>query len=134
MPVEKTPVPTGSRSRGTPDSDAPARLPRHLMDPDNLPARRGAGSSKSLTQVQRWVMSSLAVVTILHLSATFVFAAVISDPGKIDARIGLNVIAGALGTVAVAAFRAIHGKPLVSPWLLLGTVPGLVGAWLTFSL
>jgi hypothetical protein len=101
------------------------------MDPDNLPAR-GAGSSKSLTQVQRWVMSSLAVVTILHLSGTFVFAAVIAS--KPDARVGLNVIAGVLGIVAVAAFRAIHGRSLVTPWLLLGPVPGVVGAWLTFGL
>lgn len=133
MPGEKVAVPTESRSRKTPLSDAP-RLPRHLMDPDHLPAGRGDGSSKSLTQVQRWVMSTLAVVTILHLSGTFVFAAVISDASKLDARIGLNVIAGALGIVAVAAFRAIHCKPLVTPWLLLGPVPGLVGAWLTFSL
>lgn len=101
------------------------------MDPHNLPSRQGGGS-KSLTQVQRWVMSSLAVVTILHLSGTFVFAAMISD--KLDARVGLNVIAGVVGIIALAAFRAIHGKSLVTPWLLLGPIPGLVGAWLTFSL
>lgn len=106
-------------------------LPRHLMDPSNLPVRQ-TGSSKSLTQVQRWVMSSLAVVTILHLSGTFVFAAVLSS--KVDARVGLNVIAGAMGIVAVVAFRAVHGKSLVSPWLLLGSLPGILGAWLTFSL
>ena len=88
----------------------------------------------SLTQVQRWVMSSLAVVTILHLSATFVFAALMAHPGKLDARIGLNIIAGVVGVIAVAAFRAIHGKRLLTPWLLLGPVPGALGSWLTFSM
>lgn len=79
-------------------------------------------------------MSSLAVVTMLHLAATFVFAAIMSDESKIDARIGLNVIAGVVGVFAVVAFRAIHGKSQVRPWLLVGLVPGLVGVWLTFSL
>lgn len=127
MPGANAALPTESRERRSASSGP---LPRHLMDPNNLPARR-AGASKSLTQVQRWVMSSLAVVTILHLSGTFVFAAMISD--KPDARIGLNLIAGVVGIIAVAAFRAIHGKPLLTPWLLLGPIPGLVGAWLTFS-
>ena len=131
MPGDNAAVPTESRPRQT--QPASRSRSRHLMDPNNLPVRQ-AGASKSLTQVQRWVMSSLAVVTILHLSGTFVFAAMISDSGKLDARIGLNVIAGLIGVIAVAAFRAIHGKSLVTPWLLLCPIPGLIGAWLTFSL
>jgi hypothetical protein len=34
--------------------------------------------------------------------------------------------------VAVGAFRAIHGKSLLSAWMLLGPLPGVIGAWLTF--
>ena len=49
-----------------------------------------------------------------------------------DARVGLNVLAGITGVFAVAAFRALHGKPILSAWLLLGPLPGVIGAWLTF--
>ena len=49
-----------------------------------------------------------------------------------DARVGLNVIAAGIGVVAVATGRLIHQKSLFTPWLLLGVVPGLVGAWFTF--
>ena len=34
--------------------------------------------------------------------------------------------------LAVMAFRAIHQKKLVSPWLLLGLIPLVGGLWLTF--
>ena len=34
--------------------------------------------------------------------------------------------------MAVAAFRALHAKSMLSAWLLLGPLPGLIGAWLTF--
>lgn len=86
----------------------------------------------SLTQVQRWVLSALAVTTILHLSVGLVLAAMfLADDRGLDAQIGLNVIAAAFGVIAVAVGRAIHGKPFLSAWLLLGLVPGIVGLFLT---
>ena len=75
-------------------------------------------------------MSVLAVTTILHLSAGLVVAAYFMDPSRSGARIGLNVIAGIIGVFAVAVARLIHLKSAVSPWLLLGLTPGLVGLWL----
>jgi hypothetical protein len=78
-------------------------------------------------------MSALAVTTILHMSGGLVLAAYFIDEDRPDARIGLDVIAGAFGVMAVAAARAIHGKPIVSWWLLLGFAPALVGAWLMFA-
>ncbi|CUR60494.1 conserved membrane hypothetical protein [metagenome] len=87
----------------------------------------------SLTQVQKWVMSALAVTTILHLAAGLMLAAYFIDDDRADARIGLVVIAGAFSVIAVAAGRAIHGHRLVSPWLLLGLIPPAIGAWLIFS-
>jgi hypothetical protein len=33
--------------------------------------------------------------------------------------------------VAVAAGLAIHGRSLLSWWLLLGTLPAFIGLWLT---
>ena len=84
----------------------------------------------SLTQVQQWVMSALAVTTILHLAAGLAVAAVFADAR--DAQVGLNVIAGAVGVLAVAAGFLIHRRSPVTPWLLLGVLPGLIGAWFTF--
>ncbi len=111
------------------------RRPRHLLDPDDLRRshQRSQGSTESLTHVQRWVMSVLAVTTILHLAGGTALVAVFADEGRLDARIGLNVIAGLLGVIAVATGLLIHGRSPLSGWLLLGLLPGLVGAWLTFA-
>ena len=58
--------------------------------------------------------------------------AIFMDEARLDARIGLNVIAGVIGVLAVAAGLLIHRKNPLSPWLLLGLVPMLVGLWFTF--
>lgn len=107
------------------------RRARHLMDPNNpRPAQRSG--SMSLDRVQKWVMSVLAATTILHLSAGLVIAAIFIHTEKLGPRIGLNVLAGAFGVIAVVAARAIHQAKFVSPWLLLGIVPMFVGLFLTF--
>ena len=43
------------------------------------------------------------------------------------------VISVAFGVVAAAVGRLIHQKPVASPWLLLGLVPGLVGLALVLT-
>jgi hypothetical protein len=113
----------------------PVRRPRHLLDPADLQRshQRSQGTSESLTKVQRWVISVLAVTTILHLAGGVALVAIFVDDSRLDARIGLNIIAGVIGVLAVAAGLLIHGKRPLSWWLLLGLVPGLVGAWLTFA-
>ncbi len=112
-------------------SQQPVRRPRHLLDPNDV--RRSHQSSQSslesLTSVQRWVMSVLAVTTIAHLAIGLVFAALVAD-AKPDAVIGLNVIAMVIGILAVAAGLLIHRRSPFSPWLLLGLIPGVVGLWL----
>ena len=94
------------------------------MDPAN-PQRQV--NDHRLTSVQRWVVSVLAVTTILHLSVGLVVAAYFLDEDAVVARVGLCVIAGAFGVVAAAVGRLIHQKPIASPWLLLGLIPGVVG-------
>ena len=84
----------------------------------------------SITKVQQWILSVLAFTVIEHFAAGLAFAAVFADDQ--DARVGLNVLAGITGVAAVAAFRALHAKPILSAWLLLGPLPGVIGAWLTF--
>lgn len=104
---------------------------RHLIDPSS-PPRPTARPSMSITQVQRWVLSALAVTTILHLCVGLVLAAVFLDEGDVTGRVGLNVIAGLIGVGAVAAARAIHQKPILSPWLGVGLAVTAVGLWVTF--
>ncbi len=108
---------------------------RHLLDPADLRGshQRSIGTAKALTSVQRWVMSVLVVTTIMHFSAGIALAAILMDEDRVDARVALNLLAAVTGVVAVAAGLAIHGKRPLSPWLLLGLVPGVVGAALTFS-
>jgi len=88
------------------------------------PVQRGA---LSLTTVQRWIMSSLAVTTILHLSGGMVLAAKVADVRS--SQIGLLVISAAFGVLAFAAGVMIHGKGPLHPLLLLGLLPALIGAW-----
>ena len=105
----------------------PAPRRRHLMDPS---ARRPAPDPAAvarLERVQRWVLSVLVVTTILHLSAGLAIASAFIDPDRTDAIVGVNVVAGLFGVVAVAAGLAIHQRSLVSPWLLVGLLPGLIG-------
>lgn len=111
---------------------APRRA-RHLLDPDNPRPPQPRRDGMSLDNVQRWVLSALAATTILHLSGGLVLAAMYVDEDRLDAQVGLNVLGAAFGVVAVAAARAIHGRSLASPWLLLGLVPGILGLWLTLG-
>ena len=113
----------------------PAHPPRrrHLMDPDApRPVHDRAAEDKNLTRVQRWVMSALVVTTIFHLMMGLIIAALFLDDPRPGARVGLCLIAGAFGVIAVALARMIHGKRPVSPWLLLGLVPAAIGILLAY--
>lgn len=110
---------------------SPGKRRSHLIDPDAPRPVRDPQAEQRLTRVQQWVMSVLAVTTILHLSAGLIIAAVAIDNPSPGARVGLSIIAGAFGAMAVAAARGIHQKPILSWWLLLGLVPTAVGIYLT---
>ncbi len=96
--------------------------PRKAPDPRDL---------ERLQRVQRRVISVLVVTTILHLAVGFVIAADHVDADRTDARIGLNVIAAAFMVGGIAATLLVNGRRWLSPWLLLGLVPGIVGIWWT---
>ena len=108
----------------------PVARRRHLMDPDN--PRPAPSGSMSLSQVQKWVMSVLVVTTLLHLVVGLVAAAAVVGDDRLDAEIGLLLIAGAFGVLGIAAALAIHQKPLLSPWLLLGLIPAALGSYFVF--
>jgi hypothetical protein len=107
----------------------------HLLDLDapRVVVEDPEGEARDLARVQRWVMSTLAVTTILHLVVGLVVAAVTLDDAPVSSQVGLTVIAGIFGAIAVAVGRAIHGRSILSPWLLLGAVPTLVGLWLVLG-
>jgi hypothetical protein len=132
--------PTPNAAPGLPGAESqPAARPqpkrrKHLIDPSApRPVASAAAAERSLTRVQRWVASSLAVTTILHMSIGLVLAAMFVPENRLDSQIGLNVIAAAFGVMAVAVALVIHGRKLLSPWLLLGILPGIAGLWLTLG-
>ncbi|MDN4162198.1 hypothetical protein [Nocardioides abyssi] len=121
----------------------PPRRARHLLDPDNpRPARPtrprkdgkpGKTGGMPIEVVQRYVLSVLAATTILHMSVGLVLAGLVIDDEFRVSQIGLCVLGGTFGVLAVAAALAIHKKSPLSPWLLLGTIPGIVGVWLVLA-
>lgn len=115
----------------TPAAPPPRR--KHLMDPSAPRPPSTPSAQRSLTRVQRWVMSTLAVTTILHLCVGLALAAMFLPDPTLSSQVGLNVIAGACGVLAVAAGLAIHARSPLSPWLAVGLLPGAVGLWLTLS-
>lgn len=111
----------------------PPRRARHLMDPDApRTVRDHASENKSLSKVQRWVMSVLVVTTIFHLVMGLIIAALFLDDPRPGAQVGLCLIAGAFGVIAVAVALMIHGRRPLSPWVLVGLVPSAIGIWLIY--
>jgi len=98
------------------------------MDPDN-PVRQV--NDRSLTHVQRWVMSVLTVFTVAHLAIGIAIAGLMVD--QRSAQIGLMVIAGLFGVVGVAAGQMIHRRDPRNLWTLIGLVPGVVGLVLVLT-
>lgn len=103
---------------------------RHLMDPNApRPSRPTRADQQRLDSVRRWIMTALVVTTILHLQVGLIIAAYFLHDPRPGAQVGLCVIAGVFGAIAVGLARALHQRSILTPWLLLGFVPTLVGVW-----
>ncbi len=109
------------------DSATEPRRARHLMDPNQPRKPTSPEDLARLARVQRWVLSVLAVTTIGHLALGLVLAALLITDDNQGAQIGLCVIAAITGMVAVATGFAIHQKNPLTPWLLVGLTPGVIG-------
>jgi len=114
---------------GTPEP----RRARHLMDPSQPRKPTTPEDLARLQRVQRWVLSVLAVTTVLHLSLGLVLSALFLTEDNRGAQVGLCVIAAAFGVVALGAGFAIHRRSPANPWLLLGLLPGIIGLALVLS-
>ena len=110
-------------------STRPPRQRKHLMVPGQ--PRPQPARTMSLTSVQRWVMSTLMVSTGLHMAGGLVLAARYVDVRS--SAIGLLVISGAFGLIAMAAGLLIHRRSLRHPVMTLGLLPPVLGAWWIFS-
>ena len=81
-----------------------------------------------IVRVQRWVMSSLLIVTMFLFAAGLaVLGVTVQDRG--GSRIGLMVLSAIVGIGAVVGMRLINEKHWLTPWLLLGLVPPLAVAY-----
>lgn len=102
------------------------------MDPANPRPAASKAATMSTGSVQRWVMSVLAVTTIAHFSAGLVLAAIFLDTTRPGAQLGLDIIAGVVGILGVAAGFGIHQKSPFTPWLVLGLIPAVVGLFFLY--
>jgi hypothetical protein len=103
------------------------RRAKHLIDPSAPRKQTSPEDIARLERVQRTVMSVLVGTTIFHLSVGLVIAAVLIDDSERVAQVGLCLLGGAFGVVAIASAFAIHRHSMASPWLVLGFVPTVVG-------
>ena len=76
--------------------------------------------STSMVSSRTRVTAVVGVIWMALLSATSV------QPGARPALLTLSAVVGTIGLLGV---RVIHAKSLVTPWLLLGPLPALLG-WL----
>ncbi|WP_162251539.1 MULTISPECIES: hypothetical protein [unclassified Nocardioides] len=116
-----------SQPTTTPDPGAPRR--KHLMDPNAPRKAPDPQALERLARVQRRVVSVLAITTVLHLSAGLVIAADHVGKDRLDAQLTLLTIATIFMVGGIAATLVINHRKWLSPWLLIGLTPGLVGLW-----
>jgi hypothetical protein len=81
-----------------------------------------------IEQVQRWVMTALMMTTAVIFATGLSLLAGQSD--RAGAEPGLLTIAAVVGILAVAGARVIHQRSVLTPLLVLGTLPAAVGWFL----
>ena len=115
------------------DPGPPTRTRRHLMDPNApRPVRDHASEAKSLSRVQRWVMSALAVTTIFHLVMGLILAPCSSTTAPRRAQ-WLCAIAGAFGVIAIAVAFTWSTAGSRSPrGGLVGLIPSAIGIFIIY--
>lgn len=95
-------------------------------------SRAPAPTTHSTVMVQRWVITVLMISVFLHLAAGLVVAAYFAESRGLSSQIGLLVIAGVMGCLVVGAAFAVHQRSPLTPWVAMGLVPSVVGAYFCF--
>jgi len=82
-----------------------------------------------VVRVQRWIASAL-VMTVAFLFAGGVAIASATSQQS-GARPGLLTVSIVVGLMAMIGVRVINAKFVLTPWLVLGALPALLGWFVT---
>lgn len=81
-----------------------------------------------IVQVQKWVASALTLTVAFVWAGGMVALALATFDDRTGAKIGIVVMAAVIGVVAMVGVRLINQARVLSPWLLVGLIPSVVGA------
>jgi hypothetical protein len=81
--------------------------------------------------VQRWVASSLTLTVAYVWAGGMVILALSSgfDQTRESAQMMIFIMAGIIGLGAIVGVRLINELSWMTPWLLVGLLPTVVGFW-----
>lgn len=88
----------------------------------------------SIDQVQRWVVSVLIfAISAFPIGGLMGISHAVRDQGRHGDAVGFLIMAAVIGVLALGAIRIIHKRSVVTPLLVLGTVPAAIAAYVLFK-
>ncbi len=88
----------------------------------------------SIEQVQRWVVSLLIfAISAFPIGGLIAVSHAVRNQGRHGAAVGLVIMAGVLGVLALGAMKIIHKRSVATPLLILGMLPAAVAAYVLFA-
>ena len=88
----------------------------------------------SIEQVQRWVVSLLIfAISAFPIGGLIGAGYAIRNQGRHGAAVGLTIMAGVIGVLALGAMRIIHKRSVATPLLMLGMLPAAIAAYVLFA-
>lgn len=83
-----------------------------------------------IERVQRWVMSSLLLLVGSMLSLGMVLASLfVIERSRGGAQVGLLIMSSVVTVITILGVRALNQLSLVTPWLVFGLTPVLLGSY-----
>lgn len=82
-----------------------------------------------IERVQRWVMSSLLLLVGCMLSLGMVLAALlVIEDNRTGSKIGLLILSSVVASITITGVRLLNQRTPLTPWLVLGLAPVVVGS------
>jgi hypothetical protein len=83
-----------------------------------------------ITKVQQWVATAVLLIVGMGVAVPLAWASsqMLQDPETEASAVPLWVMSGVWGVATMAGARVIHGRSVLSPWLLVGLLPAAVVA------